>query len=276
MRYCKTAAFALVTVACLAGCAARPPLWAYLDRDLMKLSKAESDELARHLKEVTGAALFEAHEGVSFQPFCVRRFETGDVSWLFLEAHLAYSAHDVSIVRAHLFDSDWKRCAVQIFPVGHRFLMEEAIVVDDDKLDENLLVVKAVSIGPFLEVGGKKSPALEQGEFQREFYALLEGSFVLVRLEDDKGRIVPNDYTLGRSYKGPDFPAKEVEEWLQALESSNAVEQLAALVWLTGKHLSSAEPRHAYLDQETIGDSKVYEAVRDDPRNKDALDELLD
>ncbi len=276
MRHHMASICALAAIACLAGCASRAPLGTYVDKDLSKLSKPENDELARRFRDATGETLFEERAGVAFQPFCVRRFDKEEVSWLFLEAHLAHSTYDVSTARAHLFDSDWRRLAVQVFPVGHRFLLKEATVVANEELDEDLLVVKAVCLGPFLEVGGKRKPVLEHGEFQRQFYALLGESFVLVRLEDDEGRIVPNDYTRNRPYKGTDSSGKGAEDRLQELCSSNPVEQLAALVWLSGKHLSGSEPRHPYLDQEDAEDSRVYEAVREDPRTKQALAELVD
>jgi len=58
------------------------------------------------------------------------------------------------------------------------------------------------------------------------------------------------------------------------LNSSSAVDQLAALVWLTGSHLSTTEERKSDHSQEAVDDSKIFEAVRDDPRTKSVFSEL--
>jgi hypothetical protein len=55
---------------------------------------------------------------------------------------------------------------------------------------------------------------------------------------------------------------------------TSSVERLAALVWLTGGHLSSAEERKTDHNQESVEDSRTFEAVRDDPRTKSILNDL--
>jgi hypothetical protein len=64
------------------------------------------------------------------------------------------------------------------------------------------------------------------------------------------------------------------EEWLQNLQSTNVVNQLSALVWLTGSHLSSNAERQENCNQESGEDSRHFEAVRDDARTARILKEL--
>ena len=52
------------------------------------------------------------------------------------------------------------------------------------------------------------------------------------------------------------------------------VRQLAALVWLTGTHLSSTQPRQNNASQESVQASLTFEAVRDAPETSEALSEL--
>jgi hypothetical protein len=69
-------------------------------------------------------------------------------------------------------------------------------------------------------------------------------------------------------------PKRTREEWIRSLRSKNPVEQLATLVWLSGTHLSSKEPRREDASEESVDDSKRFEAVRDAVETKKALREL--
>jgi len=51
-------------------------------------------------------------------------------------------------------------------------------------------------------------------------------------------------------------------------------EQLAALVWLSGYHLSSKEPRYKNVNQESVSDSRRFEAVRDSLQTRKAVARL--
>ena len=74
--------------------------------------------------------------------------------------------------------------------------------------------------------------------------------------------------------KGPPVPKRTRDEWIRSLSSENPVEQLATLVWLSGTHLSSTDARRENVNQESVEDSKLFEAVRDAAETKKALREL--
>jgi len=90
--------------------------------------------------------------------------------------------------------------------------------------------------------------------------------FVPVRLEDDRGRVARNHYAWRTPHRGPPVPRRTTEEWIANLTSGAAVDRLAALVWLTGRHLPSQTERQANCTQESVEDSECFEAARDDPR----------
>jgi hypothetical protein len=119
-----------------------------------------------------------------------------------------------------------------------------------------------------------KSPAFEQGDFQTQYYALLQTNLFMVRLEDNKGILLRNHYRWRNPPNGPEVPTRTKDEWIKCLESSNVVEQLSALVWLTGFHLASQETRMTDHNQESVEDSKRFEAVRDDARTARIMNRL--
>jgi len=137
-------------------------------------------------------------------------------------------------------------------------------VQNREQIDQPLIVAKASCVGPFIISPGPKRPAFEQGDFQLQFYALLGTNLLMVRLEDNQGVVARNHYRWRVPPKGPAVPARSKEQWIACLESANVVEQLSALVWLTGGHLASHEERKSDYNQESVSDSRLFEAVRDD------------
>lgn len=93
----------------------------------------------------------------------------------------------------------------------------------------------------------------------------------MVRLEDDQGNLVSNHYAWSAPPKGPPVPRRSSSSWIDDLNSGDAVEQLCTLVWLTGYHLQSDEPRHEDHNQESVEDSQLYEQVRDSEETGVAL-----
>jgi hypothetical protein len=74
--------------------------------------------------------------------------------------------------------------------------------------------------------------------------------------------------------KGPGLPKFTASEWIQTLSSTNDIEVLSTLVWLSGIHLSSKEVRSPNVFQEKISDSKIFEKVKDAVETKQALKQL--
>jgi len=276
--------FALALVLTAAGCRAQEVpinelevpingLEAYVGKDLRQLEEEDFREFARTVKAITGKKP-KYKEWSSLAPWWVKEFHAGSARWMFLEAYPGYDIPDISAGRVHIFGRNWKRIGKQAFSTGYRFFLNEAKIVTNKTLDQDLLVIQITSSGPFLVRGKQKKPAFEQGDYQRQYYALRGDRLVLVRLEDNEGRLVRNHYRWSAPPKGPPVPKRTKTDWIQSLDSPVPIEQLATLVWLSGLHLASAEPRDKNVNQESVKDSALFEAVRDSPRTKEIIRRL--
>ena len=156
----------------------------YRNKDLRKLDDKERRAFAKRLGELTGDDPRKPTHR-PFEAWWVKRFPTGDAAWLLVQAYPGYDVPDVSGVRLHVFDKKWTRIAQDSFPTGYRYFLREVSLVEENPLKTPILVAKVSSSGPFIVNGGTRRPAFEQGNFQRQYYALHGTSFVLVRLEDD-------------------------------------------------------------------------------------------
>jgi hypothetical protein len=201
-------------------------------------------------------------------------FKAGDAAWLLLQVYKGYEIPGVSYVVAHVFDRDGKRLVKEPFPAGYRMFIAETRVTRIPELSQDVLAIKTTSAGPFMTVNGKTAPAFEQGEYQVEYVCFVNGRLELVRMDDHERRLVRNSYRWSRPMKGPLPATLEAEQWIARLESPMPTEQLAALVWLTGAHLSSTEPRHANVNQQSLEDSKRFEAVATSPKTLELLKKL--
>jgi hypothetical protein len=261
----------------LSSCLAQEPandLASYIGRDLRKLGTNELASLRERFKSKAGEDLGEKWGWRSLEPWSLTPYATIDAAWVFVEAYPGYDIPDVSGMKLHFFDKSWTCTCKHTFPTGYRFFLNSVTVQKRPELDRPLIVAKVTSSGPFITSPGAKRPAFEQGDFQLQYYALLETNLFIVRLEDNKGVLARNHYRWRNPPKGPAVPQRTKEAWLKSLDSSSAVEQLAALVWLTGSHLSSAEERKSDHNQESVEDAKTFEAVRDDSRTKSILGSL--
>jgi hypothetical protein len=246
----------------------------YDGKDLLKLDEHARAGFQKVVQALTGDKLEKQLERSSYEPWWVKPFAGGKAAWVLLEAYPGYDVPDMSGVQIHLFDNKWQRLRKQSFPTGYRFFLNEVTLVKENPLKRDLLAAKVTSSGPFIVRGEDKHPVFEQGDYQLQYYALLGDHFVMVRLEDNKKKLAQNHYRWSSPPKGPAVPKRTRDEWIRSLRSEDPVEQLATLVWLSGAHLPSTEKRQEKVNQESVEDSKLFEAVRDATETKKALREL--
>jgi len=245
----------------------------YEGKDLQTSDDTALAAFAKSYKVTTGEEI-----GTNWsapKPWLVNRFSGGNASWIVLLVYPGYEIPDVSFVEAHLFDKDWNRLAKEEFPTGYRMFIKEAKVVRELALSCDTLVIKTVSAGPFMVTQSGRKPAFEQGAFQLQHYAALGTNLHLVRISDDNGRLVRNSYRSRSPFKGPSVPARTAVEWGQSLSSTNAVEVLASLVYLTGGHLLGSEQRSPNVNQESVEDAKLFEEVLGAGTTKQTLKTLV-
>jgi hypothetical protein len=246
----------------------------YAGRDLRKLGTNELASFQGEVKARTGVTLGVKVGWDSLESWLLAPYETSKTAWVMVEAYPGYDVPDVSSVQLHFFDKSWAHICSESFPTGYRMRLDEVKVEKRKELGNPVIMAKTISTGPFITSPGPKRPAFEQGDFQRQYYALLQTNLFLVRMEDNEGVLVRNHYRWRIPPKGPPVPARTKEEWIGGLNSSNVVEQLSTLVWLTGSHLSSKWERRPDHNEESVEDSKLFESVSTDPRTAAALERL--
>jgi hypothetical protein len=245
----------------------------FAGKDLRTLDKSESATIDAIVTDLTGDVPGEGWH--LMRPWRVEPFPVGEAAWILLEGYPGVEVPGFSAMRVQVFDGKWKRLIRQQFPTGYRWHLTRITVVNKNPLDRPLVAAKVISTRAF-HIDDTPDVRLEDGDFLQQVYALSGERFVLVRVEDRKGGIVPNQYCFKIPTAGPGAPDRTREEWIRTMTSGDAVEQLATLVWLTGNHLSSKAPRHENESQESIGHSEVFEAVLEAEATRNALLQLTD
>lgn len=272
----KIVAF-LAFVAATTGTPAQEPpqdLSRYAGRDLRELTTNEVAVLQTEFKARTGAELGQKWGWCPLAPWLLAHYDADRVSWLLVEAYPGYDIPDVSGMKLHFFNESWAPTSSRSLPTGYRYFLNEVTVQQREQLDRPLIVAKATCAGPFITSPGPKRPAFEQGDFQFQYYALMQTNVFMVRLEDNHGVVARNHFRWSTPTTGPPISTRSKEEWIKWLGSTNVVQQLSALVWLTGEHLPSSEERKSDQNQESVADSKLFESVRDDPRTTQVMNRL--
>jgi hypothetical protein len=260
---------------CLAvGCATRAPksggLSAYRQCDLRKLDTEALAAFAGEFNALTGDELEHKHLPGAFVPWSVAPIKSDHAAWVFIEGYEGYPHPGMSAMRVHVFDANWRRLRNQTVPTGYRLRLVDVTIERNAALAQDLLVVK---VAPFLSgLVGKEGPTPRRVWFQKQYYCLARDGLVLVRLEDSRGGLAQNDYRWHPI--GPPAPRRTEDQWVYSLESPDVASRLAALVWLTGLHLPSAQERKDSDNSESVEDSRLFESVRDDARAKRILREL--
>jgi 6-O-methylguanine DNA methyltransferase, DNA binding domain len=246
----------------------------YAGKDLKKLSERALKEFTDDFEHTTGEKV--KADGRTPKPWLLEQIDKLNGTWLLLKVYPGFEIPDCSFVEAHLFDDHWKRRGKVVIPTGYRMFIKEAKIISGPVVSENLLVIKTTSAVPFSMEGGKKRPLFEPGDYQLQYYGLVGGKLELVRLTDDRGRVIPNSYRWNIPLKGPEVPKLSKNDWVQKLSSTDRVSALSVLVWLSGAHMPSTEHRQADVNQESVADSKIFESVRDAAETKQILSKLTD
>jgi hypothetical protein len=113
------------------------------------------------------------------------------------------------------------------FTSGWRCYPRTAELRRVNEIAEPLVVVNTFPFGP---------------NIYREYYAIVEDRFDLIRLENDHGDSVRNRYYVRHFQCGPGVPKQSEEQWEAELRGEDRVKVLRALLWLGGHHIKSVRP----------------------------------
>src|SRR5262249_59297628 len=106
------------------------------------------------------------------------------------------------------------------------------------------------------------APVINGRNVAKEYFAVNGDRLRLIRLEDDKGRLVQNEYIFPNFEIGVTPGVKTLNEWIGLIESQDKADVLSALTFLGGRHIAEAERRlvpepqeskYAALFQELLG-----------------------
>jgi hypothetical protein len=135
-----------------------------------------------------------------------------------------------SSVCIQLFDVRGKRLNSWSFLTGWRLTLQEASIEFSSDLMSDVIVLKTARV-----VNGPN--------ITREYFALSNDRLRFVRMENDKGIAVQNEYIFPNQEIGIVPAINTVDEWASLLESKDKADVLSALVFLGGRHLTEPE-RH--------------------------------
>lgn len=190
--------------------------------------------------------------------------------------------------RVYFFDKDANLLNREDFTTGWRMIVGTVELINREDKEFPIIKISAAGGGGF---------AYAQSMIQ--YYALLENSIVLIRLES-KGITVldlddRNSYGCQYSSIGPKMPARSIEEWTKSLNSKNKAEILRTLMWLAGKHESLDKLNQSQRDQDEqrknnpdlevqkttlekcpgiVDEIRLYEAVKNHPDVRKRVREL--
>jgi hypothetical protein len=235
----------------------------YVNKDLRNLTPAERETFSAKLSGIVPHPDAKNPDiADTFQPLFVKPFGSGKAKWIFLEKYCGWDVPDLSAVRVYLFDETWNKIHHKSYPTGVHVYLAQARVEKSAQFEQDLLVVQV------------ENPEPNEGDYQKQHYAFTGDRMALVRLENKNNQLIPNNYTCSTPMMGGEVPKRTKTEWIETLTSGSTVEQMAALVWLSGSHLKSSEPRQENKNQEAMEDSVLYEEVFNSERTKTAIQKL--
>ena len=156
-----------------------------------------------------------------------------------------------------VFDGRGSRLRSWCFQTGWRGTLRSASLGYYKQTEHDLIVINM-------------SRFINGRNIAKEYFALSHGRLRFIRMEDDRGMAVQNEYIYPNYEIGVVPEAKSVEEWLNLLGSSDPADVLSALMFLGGRHLAEPERRfvsepkeskYAGLFQQLIGDPRIRAAV---------------
>jgi hypothetical protein len=153
-----------------------------------------------------------------------------------------------------LFDSKARRINSWSFQTGHRLDLIDASIEYSSNLASDLIVIHTV-------------PFINGLNVAKEYFAISGDRLRLVRMENDNGVLVQNEYAFPVYEIGLVPHAKSVDEWAGLLESKDKADVLSALVFLGGRHIDGPGPdlgarsNYAPLFQQLLSNPRIREII---------------
>jgi hypothetical protein len=236
-------------------------LLSYEGRDLRKLDRESGLRLGEAVEALLGKR--GGGERALIVPRLVSKLSDADgqTRYAFIEEKPLISIPGASRIRAHVFAAEGNLLDSSDFNSGHRISLTEMRVELSPEIGREVLVVNSKG-------------SVNGADIARQIYALIGEQLLLIRLEDSGGRLVRNTYVAPSHAIGVRLAGRSANEWVRALESSDTAEALAALLWLSGSHLSprTRVPGHFFED---MREARLVEELRSREDIKEIINALI-
>jgi hypothetical protein len=232
---------------------------AYVGRDVCKMGEDERRQFITLFRSISRDAkalrAFGEDKNWEFVPQALYEFTEPSFRF-FVEIAPGYSRPGFCGLRIHVFDDTWKYVRADAFSAGYRQTIRDVYQHRAKEIESDTLVIKSIFSWTAGVIDGDKVIP------QLQFYAVVDGSLMLVRREDEQGRVMLNDYSIWSVPEiGMRYPKGTTEELLDILQSGSDPKRLALLAWVAGHHLRSDEKRFDGVSQEPVESSRAHEQL---------------
>ena len=200
-----------------------------MGKDLWKgrLSKSDSQRLQQIVGEVPKGQLSEP------APWRVwKTNSSGQTRYIILLGESLTIIPGGSSACVQLFDAVAKKINNWCFFAGWRSVLESGAIEYSSHLGTDSIVLHVAKV-----INGRR--------VAKEYFSLSNDRLKFVRMEDEQGNAVQNEYIFPNYEIGVIPVATTVDEWASMLESSDRAEVLSALTFLGGRHLR--EPQRHFV-----------------------------
>jgi hypothetical protein len=157
-----------------------------------------------------------------------------------------------------LFDATAKRINSWSFQTGWRGTPDSASIEFSSDLASHIIVLHMARF-----INGRN--------IAKEYFSMGKDRLQFVRLENDKGEAVQNDYLNFEIGVVPD--AATADQWADMLESKDTADVLSALMFLGGRHI--VEPRRDFLPLTKESKyAELFEQLVGTPRIRELIERL--
>ena len=156
-----------------------------------------------------------------------------------------------------LFDGAAKRIKNWCFQTGWRINLDRALFDFSAELGSDVIILHMNRL-----INGRN--------VAKEYFAISADRLQFIRVENDKGEAVQNEYVFPNFEIGDVPPVDTEGEWIAMLRSAEKADILSALVFLGGRHVAEAqrhfvpepkESKYANLFQQLISSPHIRELI---------------
>ena len=151
----------------------------------------------------------------------------------------------------HLFDESGTELANWKFSTGWRINLVGASFEPMPELMAHVLIVQTQR-----SINGRN--------VAKQFFAFSGDRLRFIRMEDEAGQILQNNYYAPNHTLGVEPEVKQLEEWMELLKSPSNIDVLAALTFIGGRHMDPPDASPGW-QHEDVEQAKLALLLQNDP-----------